>query len=232
MPIWDDIITDRDCRVYVKSGHGKKVKRGRRPAVLVVDVVTAFLGDKPEPILESIKRFPNSCGEEGWRAVHKIKRLLEVARKHHVPIFYTASPKSTKFSKGMWAEKHSRILEAPNLEYETKEAIPSEIAPQEGDVVIEKGKPSPFFGTPFVGHLIRSRVDTLLVMGCTTSGCVRAAVIDAFSYNYPTLVVQECTFDRGQAPHKINLFDMNQKYADVITLSEAIRYLSMRRTRK
>jgi nicotinamidase-related amidase len=226
MPIWDDVITERDRQVYEKSGYGNKIARGGRPAVLVVDVVTAFIGDKREPILKSIERFPNSCGEEGWIAVQRIRSLLEVARIHHVPIYYTASPRQTRFTSGKWAEKHPRVLEASNVEYGTRDAIPDEIAPGKEDTIIEKAKPSPFFGTPLLSYLISSGIDTLVVAGCTTSGCVRATVIDAFSYNYPTLVVEECVFDRGQASHKVNLFDMNQKYADVIPLPEAISYLS------
>ena len=92
-------------------------------------------------------------------------------------------------------------------------------------MVIRKDKPSVFFGTPLMSYLHELQVDTLLVTGTTTSGCVRATVVDAFSYNFKVVVVEECVFDRGQASHQVNLFDMQAKYADVVSLEDALRYL-------
>jgi maleamate amidohydrolase len=92
-------------------------------------------------------------------------------------------------------------------------------------MVVEKVKPSAFFGTPLASHLISLGVDTVVVTGCTTSGCVRATVTDAFSYNFRVLLVEEGTFDRGEVSHKVNLFDLNQKYADVVRLGAAMEYL-------
>jgi hypothetical protein len=89
MPTWDDILTPRDKDVFALSGYGKRAGFGQRPAVLVIDVNYNFVGDKPEPILESVKRFRNSCGEEGWEGVHRIRELLSETRKKHLPMFYT-----------------------------------------------------------------------------------------------------------------------------------------------
>jgi len=94
-----------------------------------------------------------------------------------------------------------------------------------GDIVVRRQKPSAFFGTPLMSMLNEIHADSVLVAGTTTSGCVRASVIDAFSYNMKVSVVEECVFDRGQASHKINLFDMAMKYADVISLKETIDYI-------
>ena len=77
-----------------------------------------------------------------------------------------------------------------------------------------------FFGTPLAGYLVELGIDSLIIAGTTTSGCVRATVVDAFSYNYPVIIVEDCCFDRGEMSHKINLFDMNAKYGDVIGLAE------------
>jgi nicotinamidase-related amidase len=101
----------------------------------------------------------------------------------------------------------------------------AEIAPQPRDVVIGKLKPSAFFGTPLASYLLELKVDTLIVCGTTTSGCVRASVLDAFSLGYRVAVVEECTFDRGEVSHAINLFDMNAKYADVVSLEATTGYL-------
>jgi isochorismate hydrolase len=103
--------------------------------------------------------------------------------------------------------------------------IVAEIAPQTGDIIVRKQKPSAFFGTPLMSMLNEVHADSVLVTGTTTSGCVRASVIDAFSYNLKVSVVEECVFDRGQASHKINLFDMAMKYADVVSLKESIDYI-------
>ncbi|MEK7281157.1 MAG: isochorismatase family protein, partial [Chloroflexota bacterium] len=96
----------------------------------------------------------------------------------------------------------------------------------EGDIVIYKPKASAFFGTPLASLLNALRVDTVLCCGTSTSGCVRASVIDANSYNFHVAVIEECTFDRSQVSHKVNLFDMNAKYADVISLQEAREYIT------
>jgi maleamate amidohydrolase len=103
--------------------------------------------------------------------------------------------------------------------------IVKEIAPLAHEFVIEKLKPSAFYGTPLLGYLIDLGVDTLLVCGTTTSGCVRATVLDAFNHNYHISIVEECTFDRFESSHAINLFDMNAKYADVIGVDEATDYM-------
>ncbi len=100
-----------------------------------------------------------------------------------------------------------------------------EIAPLPGDTVIAKRKVSPFFGTPLVSHLTYLRVDTVLVCGMAAGGCVHAAVVGAFSYDFRMAVVEEATFDRGEPCHRVNLFEMDMKYADVVNLQKATQYL-------
>jgi len=227
MATWDDILTPRDKEVFALSGFGKRAGFGQRPALLIIDVNYNFVGDKPEPILESVKRFRTSCGEEGWQGVYNIRELLIEARKKHLPTFYTTAEenRSNRVTIGGWQAKSSRSHEDMTDAWEETNAIVAEIAPQTGDILVHKQKPSAFFGTPLMSMLTEVHADTLLVTGTTTSGCVRASVIDAFSYNLKVSVVEECVFDRGQASHKINLFDMAMKYADVIPLKEAIDYI-------
>lgn len=100
--------------------------------------------------------------------------------------------------------------------------IVDEIAPLEQEYVLEKAKASAFFGTPLFSYLVRENIDTLYIAGTTTSGCIRASVIDAFSYGYKVFVVEECVFDRSQFSHLINLYEMNAKYADVIKLNDVL----------
>jgi nicotinamidase-related amidase len=227
MAVWDDILTQRDKEVFAKSGYGKRAGFGQRPAVLVIDMNYNFVGDKPEPILKSVERFRNSCGEEGWEGVYRIREILGAARKKRLPIFYTtAHERGNPVAFGRWHGKNRRGGEDMSDKWVKANEIVTEIAPQDGDIVVRKQKPSAFFGTPLMAMLNELHADSVLVTGCTTSGCVRASVIDAFSYNYRVAVVEECVFDRGQASHKINLFDMNAKYADVISLKEALEYIA------
>ncbi len=221
--IWDDLLTDRDKLVYEISGFGRRIELGEKPAILVIDVTYEFIGDKPEPILESIKRFPLSCGEVGWQCLNGIKVLLEKGRIKRIPIYYSASEFRPEASN-IGATKSGRGMDTLKIKAEHMKIV-EEIAPKEDDVVIYKQRASAFFGTPLISHLNFHRIDTLLVCGTTTSGCVRATVVDAFSYGFRVAVIEDCTFDRGEVTHKINLFDMHQKYANVISLNEAIEYL-------
>jgi nicotinamidase-related amidase len=226
MAIWDDVLTERDKQVFGAAGYGKPQGFGRRPAVIVVDVNYNFVGDVPEPILDSIKKYRNSCGEEGWQGVAQIQHLLEAARAARVPIFYSTAPsRQTALTAGRWHGKNSRGSEDFHPQARDGNEIVREIAPQAGDMVILKDKPSVFFGTPLMSYLHELQVDTLLIAGTTTSGCVRATVVDAFSDNFKVVVVEECVFDRGETSHKINLFDMQAKYADVVPLDAALSYL-------
>ncbi|HZU07650.1 MAG TPA: isochorismatase family protein [Chloroflexota bacterium] len=224
--IWDDVIPERDRQVFDEAGYGATGGFGQRPALLVVDVTYDFCGDRREPILESIKRFRNSCGEAAWDAIPHLQTLLAAARRKRVPIIYThAGPRFDAVRVGGWARKNARALAPTEISARIGNDIVAEIAPQPGDIVIEKDKPSAFFGTPLLSYLIAMRVDSVIVTGTTTSGCVRATVVDAFSNNLAVAVVEECCFDRVVISHKVSLFDMNGKYADVVSLNETLAYL-------
>lgn len=224
MAIWDDVITERDRAVFKKSGLAQvNIGFGKKPALVIIDVNYNFVGDKPEPILKSVERFPYSCGEEGWVAIHHIASLLRQARGKNIPIFYTTMDVGLK-PDGWLSMKSARRKESHNQE---TNRIVDEIAPAESDIVIYKSRPSIFFGTSLLSMLNAMQIDTLIICGTTTSGCVRASVVDAFSYSYRVIVIEECTFDRGELSHKINLFDMNAKYADVLSMLEVENYLKV-----
>ena len=176
------------------------------------------------PILESIKRWMNSCGEEGWAAVAVIKKVLTVSRAKGIPVIYTSGVRrADAWDQGAWSYKNSRVDKhysglAPATQ--RSNIIVPDIAPGPRDLVIGKQKPSAFHGTPLMDYLIHLRCDSLLVTGTTTSGCVRATVVDAFSANYRVTVIEDGCADRSQASHAVNLCDMNAKYADVVSSSE------------
>ncbi len=225
MAVWDDVISEEERMIFKKAGFGARQGFGSRPALLIIDVKYNFVGDRPEPVLQSIERFPKSCGERGWVAVGKIKELLSNARRNKIPVFYTGGGlRADGGDVGNWATKNIRMLEAPGLAGHIGTEIVEEIAPLDSEIVIFKKKPSAFFGTPLMSYLTALRADTLIITGTTTSGCVRATAIDSFSYNLNTAVVEECVFDRGLTSHKVTLFDLSAKYADVVKAREVQGY--------
>ena len=229
--IWNEFLTERDKQVFEKSGFGAEAGFGKKPALLVIDVSYNFCGDKREPILESIKNFHNSCGEDAWDALPHIRKLIDKCHEKGIPVIYTTGTvREDGWDAGGWAWKNSRTDEdvtAPKTTGFNRDGneIMDDIAPSAQDIVIYKHKPSAFSGTPLSGFLNDLGADSLLVTGTTTSGCVRASVIDAFSNNYRVAVVEEGCFDRSQASHAINLCDMHAKYADVVTTEDALSYV-------
>jgi maleamate amidohydrolase len=208
---WEQAIESEELEIYRRAGYGERVGFGDKPALLVVDVQYDFTGDGPEPILDSIAKYSNSCGEAAWKAIPHIRRLIEIARRKEVPIIYTHS--------------FPRPEDKTAPRSHRRDAIVDEIAPQETDIVIRKKAASPFSGTHLVSELIKAGVDTVIHTGCTTSGCVRAGVVDGAAHNFKNIVVFEGVFDRAQTPHMVNLFDMDQKYADVLPASEVEAWL-------
>lgn len=226
MAIWDDAVTERDKLVLKACGYGRIRGLGKRPALVVIDMNYNWVGDRREPVLESIKGIRHSCGEEAWDAVAVVRKLIDKARQKNIPIIYTTgigAESNYESKRRPW--RNQRHEEDETKAFSERMQIVKEIAPQPSDIVIRKLKPSGFFGTPLQSVLNDYGVDTLLVTGGSTSGCVRATVIDAFSFNYFVAVVEEGTFDRIQLSHKANLLDMHIKYADVMKAGQVADYL-------
>lgn len=231
--VWDKYLTDRDKEVFKTSGFGAPGGGGKKPALLVIDVNYAFCGERREPILESIKKWRTSCGEEAWDALPHIRKLIDRCREKGIPVIYTTGTvRDDGWDKGGWSWKSSRADEdvpagTPDARDSNRDPneIMDEIAPGPKDIVIKKHKPSAFHGTPLQGFLNDLGADSLVVTGTTTSGCVRASVLDAFSNNVRCVIAEEACFDRSQASHAINLCDLNAKYADVVTTEDALAYI-------
>ena len=226
-PIWNRFLTERDKAVFAAGGFGARAGFGKRPALLVIDVKRAFCGERPEPILQSIKRWRTSCGEEAWVALDYIKALIEQARAKGLPVIYTTGERrADNWDAGSWRWKSTRGEEAgggPDVAVDGNEIV-AMIAPGPKDIVIRKQKPSGFFGTNLAAYLTLLGCDSVIVVGTTTSGCVRATVVDAFSLNYRVTLAQEGCFDRSEASHALSLCDMHAKYADVISTAEILSY--------
>ncbi len=226
--IWDDLLSDKDKRVLSAGRFGRRMGFGERPAVLCIDCQVYMVGDRDEPREESIKRFPSSCGHEGWAALELTAKLLDAARAKGAPVFFTMFTQSPDGSDaGVYSLKRD-LIQSQNwvLENTPGSQISPLVRPHSGDIVITKKKPSAFFGTPLLSYLIHRHIDTLLIAGGATSNCVRASVFDSFSNNFRTMVVAECVFDRYEISHKISLFDMDRQFADVVGLNQVLDYFS------
>ena len=232
--IWDKYLSAEDKAVFAASGFGSLAEWGKRPALLIIDVNYAFCDEKPTPILESIKKWRTSCGEYAWEAMPVLQKLIETCHGKGIPVIYTTgTQRPDKWDVGSWAWKSSRRKQeaAAHAPLTTSDGldgneIVAEIAPGPRDIVIHKQKPSGFAGTPLTSYLQLLGCDSVIVTGTTTSGCVRATVLDAFSLNYRVTVVEDGCFDRAQANHAVNLCDMHAKYANVMPSDEVVGYLN------
>jgi maleamate amidohydrolase len=210
---WRSMVSQEDWTLYRDAGYGSRTRFGKRPCLLVIDVTNGFLGPRGRTAHEIAAEYPTACGRAGWDALPAIADLVHVFRTVRSPIIYTAGiSDDPRAHAGRWMDKHPRTLEQREGAYN----VVDEIRPQDEDFVLRKSKPSAFFGTPLLPLLIDLGVDTIVVAGCTTSGCVRAAVVDSFSYGFKNFIAEEAVFDRSQAAHVANLFDMDQKYGDVV----------------
>jgi nicotinamidase-related amidase len=206
-------ISDETTRIYARAGFGAEVERGRRPALVVVDLSRGFT----EPA------FPT--GSDLSSEVAATRRLLDVARDRGLPLFFTTiAYEPGDETRLAWLRK------APGLAVlatgsELVEIDPR-LEPGEAEPILVKQGASAFFGTDLAERLRGVGADTVVICGATTSGCVRASVVDAVQHGFPTLVVREAVGDRAQEPHDANLFDIEAKYGDVISLEDAVGYLS------
>jgi maleamate amidohydrolase len=193
--------------IYRRQGFAQPVGIGAAPALVIVDFVLGFT----DPA--------QFGGGNIGAAIAETVRLLGFARACGLPVAHTRVVYADDGSDaGAFARKAPGLLRL--TESLPLSQIVPELAPAPGEFVIRKRQASAFFGTELAGWLAFRRVDTLLVAGCTTSGCVRATVVDACSHNLRTIVVTDCVGDRALAPHQANLFDMGQKYADLMTRAE------------
>jgi nicotinamidase-related amidase len=212
-----DVVSDIDLAMYRKANFGHPIGWGRKVAIVVVDMTRAFVED----------RFALGSAKMGQTALRAISQLLDVARPIGVPVCFTKMvPFRNRTEAGRWYDSCPGIFGSADdrAAHESAE-IPPEIAPRPDEPVIVKGKPSAFFGTPLHSMLTFHNVDTLIVTGMVTSGCVRATVDDAFAHDYRVIIPVECVADRAEVPHQVNLFDMEMISADVIPLEGVLAHL-------
>jgi maleamate amidohydrolase len=226
--IWEAFLTERDKAHLAIVGERPRIGFGQRPALVLIDNYRGVLGDYPAPILEHMKKWPSSTGEEGWEAIEYTQRLLDLAREVGIPVVHVTGNTEpivpwARGSRGYGRRKAGTPEERARMARNTE--FPDELAPVEGEPVIRKSSPSAFWGTPLAGLLIALGVDTVIACGESTSGCLRASVVDGTTNRFRMIVPEETAYDRHQATHAINLFDMNQKYADVLPTADVLDYL-------
>jgi nicotinamidase-related amidase len=206
-------VSDEEAReVYAAARLGQRVTLGSRPAVLVVDFSCGFTD--PECTL----------GADMSAEVEATRRLLDTARGRGLPvIFTTIGYESSLKDGGLWLQKVPSLGEL-QIGGRWVEIDPR-MEPREDETIVLKKGASAFFGTNLPAILVSQGVDSVILCGATTSGCIRATAIDLLQYGYPTLVPRECVADRAQAPHEANLFDINAKYADVVPLDDVLEYV-------
>jgi nicotinamidase-related amidase len=218
-----------DLAVMAAAGYGQPMGFGQRPALMVVDATWAFCGDRPEPVLEAIARWPNACGLPAWQAIAVIAPLLAAFRRRAWPVIYTVGQwRADRWDMGSWLWKHGGSQqEAQGQRHYDRDPneVVTALRPAPEDLVVAKQKPSGFFGTPLQSHLTLLGCDSLVVTGGTTSGCVRATVVDAFSANYKVALVADGCFDRSATSHAVSLVDMSAKYADIVSAAEVLQWL-------
>ena len=230
--IWDKYLSERDQGVFSAAGFGQIAGFGKRPILMVIDVNYAFCGDKREPILDSIKRWKLSCGEVAWDTLPTIIQLIEMAHIKRIPVIYTTGySREDKWDRGSWSWKNPRGENLKHSEPATKtnrddNEIMDEIAPHPQDIVVWKQKPSAFHEAPTMSYLNLLKADTIIIAGTTTSGCVRATAVDAFSHNFRVGVIEDGCFDRSDVSHAITLLDLHAKYADVVESDGIIKYFN------
>jgi nicotinamidase-related amidase len=207
-----ELLTDEERAALGSAGYGRAMGLGARPALLVVDVTYAFSGHRGESLAAAVSVYPLACGPAAWEAMPKLAGLVDTARQTGMPVIFTRG--ANGLPTGRWGDKNARQEDrAPD---DARDIVP-ECGYREGDILIEKEGPSAFFGTPLMRLLVGLGVDSVIVTGTTTSGCVRASVVDAFTYNLKVAVAADACFDRVSASHRISLFDMGLKYADVLS---------------
>jgi maleamate amidohydrolase len=210
---WKDLLDEDLLDIY--APYRRELRVGDRPALLLVDLYNLAYAGGPLPVRDVVRNYPSSCGVRAHEAIAPTQRLLSLARSSGWPVVY-----STTATHGVTRATLRRGSLGEENSFEIYEAL----APRQNEVVVAKERASCFFGTPLVAYLNQLRVDSLVVCGQTTSGCVRATVVDSYSYGFHTVLVEEdCTFDRSELSHKVSMFDLHHKYADVFTTGQLVR---------
>lgn len=194
---------------------GQRLGFGRRPALLAIDFMQAYTTEGAPLFAPGVVS-----------AVEESRELLACARRTGIPVLHT----HIRYHAGHFADGGLWVKKAPVMKDMVAgnplAAFCPPVAPLADEVVLSKQYASAFFGTALAPLLVAQGIDTLLMIGCSTSGCIRASAVDAVQHGFRAMVVRECVGDRHPGPHEANLFDIDSKYGDVVHKREALDYLN------
>lgn len=220
--VWTKYLTEDDRVVIEKGGYGKRRGLGQRPMLVVIDAQYNYVGED-RPVGEQLDEWPSGGGAAAWAAIRRIRPLVELARGAGIPVLFTRNvQKNLAFdSFGTKSQRdQSRYVEGHRGTF-----IVDELTPVSGDLTLDKAYASIFYGTPLLSWLVKLRIDSLILVGGSTSGCVRASAVDAVTRNFNVAVVEDCVYDRISISHAAGLLDMWMKYCDVMNSEEAAAYI-------
>ena len=225
---WQDLLTPADREVLARGRWGQRAGVGTRPALLIIDAQNYMTGTRGAN--DNAEKFPLACGEVGFAATDQMVRLLHASRATGIPVFFTrfiVDPLNDDV--GMFHRKiGAGFGRGDNLYFRGThgaEIVP-DLTPLATEIVIDKKKKSAFFGTPLLSLLIDRRVDTCIIVGGSTSNCIRATVIDSEQYNFFTVIPEEAVYDRLPLSHAVSLFDMDRSYGDVMKVDDVLAYIA------
>jgi maleamate amidohydrolase len=216
---WKDVIPPETLEIY--RAYIREVGVGPAPALLMIDQYNLAFEGGPKPVLELQAQYPSSCGEYAWASLEPNRKLLAAARAAGIPVIYSSQETRKEALPSRTAATLRRNARYDAAAFEIFE----QLAPVAGETIIYKQRASIFHGTALHAHLNQLGVRSLIVAGESTSGCVRASVVDGYSQGYHVSVAEECCYDRSPISHKVSLFDLHHKYADVLHIDEILVHL-------
>jgi len=217
---WARVPAD-ERRVYEAAGYSRSARLEGKPALVVIDAVLSFTGSRPLPVLQSIdEEYATCCGENAWASLPYIEALLEAFRAALLPVVYT------RLDLSGHAAMRGATKRTPDARVAEGNGFLDRIKPRDDEWICEKARASAFYGTILDSYLRLHKIETLVFCGGTTSGCVRASVVDAYSAGFQPVVAEEATFDRALSPHLANLFDIHAKYGHVLLTGDIVAQLS------
>jgi nicotinamidase-related amidase len=231
MRVWDQFLAAEDTATLKERPH-QVWGFGQRPALVLIDLYRWVFGDsRPASVLDAMADWPGTCGPQAWDAIPHLQRVLGAARRADIPIVHVTGLSPSDSGVPGWStrgkKETSNVAVDPVMAVRLRRRfdIIDDVKPLPGEAVLRKAAPSGFFGTLLMSHLHANDVDGIILVGESTSGCVRATCVEGRSYRFKMTVVEECVFDRHKTAHAMNLFDMHQKYADVLGIDDVVAHL-------
>ncbi len=215
---WRDVVSEETLEVYRPYVRDVCIKG--TAALLSIDLFASVFPSGPMSLLEAIRENPKSCGPYAWEAKPKIKRLIDLARNAGWPIIQTTSDRLLVPEDGNRRATNRDESALSLTQIKSDFAIDDYFDVRQEDRIVYKGRASAFFATDLADYLKSKEIETVVICGESTSGCVRSSAVDGFAHGFHVVVVEDCVFDRHLLSHKISLFDLHHKYADVIPLEE------------